>query len=271
MPSDSSSGSLYMRLAASETYLTGVLSDLRAGRRPSRSLPTTDRVRVAVPSLSDYAAAEKAWQESGGFASSASRGGDLPERWRLPEPSRAKVAVPSIRLDADTAPQVHVSISHSAYEAITAEAMRCDGVETGGWLVGQVAHGWHRDRSVTDATVAARARKPGSVALDAGAFARMDARLHKMRDRDGALRGIGDWHTHPHSGDGWPSEADLRCQALDLATISDHNFSLTSLIVTRNKRFESWARPTVTAWITRHARSSFGERMVCEPATVNVP
>jgi hypothetical protein len=68
-----------------------------------------------------------------------------------------------------------------------------------------------------------------------------------------------------------PSDADLRCQTSELATISDHNVSLTSLIVTRREGSASWRNPQISAWITRHARSSFGERMVCEPATVSVP
>jgi hypothetical protein len=113
-------------------------------------------------------------------------------------------------------------------------------------------------------------RREGKVALDEGQFTRMDARLQASRDRDGDLRGIGDWHTHP-TGDATPSEADLRCQARELATIGDHNVSLTSLIVTRRDGASSWRNPHISAWITRHARSSFGERMVCEHATVTVP
>jgi hypothetical protein len=99
----------------------------------------------------------------------------------------------------------------------------------------------------------------------------MDRQLQALRDRDGDLRGIGDWHSHPISG-ARPSDADLRCQAFELATIGDHNVSLTSLIVTRREAAfrGSWIDPTVSAWITRYARSSFGERMVCEPALVSI-
>jgi proteasome lid subunit RPN8/RPN11 len=166
---------------------------------------------------------------------------------------------------------VKVILVRSAVDAITAECLRWgDEVETGGWLVGRRGWGWHRQRTVTSATVAAKTRKAGKVALDEGEFTRMDARLQASRDRDGDLRGIGDWHTHP-MGESRPSDADLRCQARELATISDHNVSLTSLIVTRRQGAASWRNPQISAWITRHARSSFGERMVCEPATVTVP
>jgi proteasome lid subunit RPN8/RPN11 len=196
----------------------------------------------------------------------------LPASWRLPDRPRAKVEAPSIRLDADTEPRVKVIVVRSAVAAITAECSRWrDDVETGGWLVGHRAYGWHRERTVTGATVAAKVRKAGKVALDDDDFVRMDASLQKMRDRDGDLRGIGDWHTHPMGGDARPSEADLRCQAFDLATIADHNVSLTSLIVTRRDGRESWNHPQISAWITRYARSSFGERMVCEPALVSIP
>jgi hypothetical protein len=47
---------------------------------------------------------------------------------------------------------------------------------------------------------------------DEGEFVCMDMQLQARRDRDGDLRGIGDWHTHPMGGSR-PSEADLRCQA----------------------------------------------------------
>lgn len=56
----------------------------------------------------------------------------------------------------------------------------------------------------------------------------------------------------------------------ELATIGDHNASLASLIVSRCDGRASWNNPHIAAWITRHARSSFGERMVCEPAIVSV-
>ncbi|HEX3330164.1 MAG TPA: Mov34/MPN/PAD-1 family protein [Gaiellales bacterium] len=181
-----------------------------------------------------------------------------------------EIDAPSIRLDADTEPRVKVILVRSAVEAITAECLRWgDGVETGGWLVGHRAWGWHRQRTVTSATVAAKTRRLGKVMLDAAAFIRMDAALQASRGRDGDLRGIGDWHTHPMGGDR-PSDVDLRSQARELETIGDHNVSLTSLIVTRRVGSASWQNPQISAWITRHARSSFGERMVCEPATVSV-
>jgi proteasome lid subunit RPN8/RPN11 len=194
----------------------------------------------------------------------------FPESWRLPERSRATVEPPSIRLDADTAPRVKVILVRSAFVAITAECSRWrDDAETGGWLVGHRAFSWHRERTVTSATVAATLRKAGKVTLDEGEFVRMDTQLQAQRDRDGDLRGIGDWHTHPMGGSR-PSQADLRCQARELATIGDHNVSLTSPIVTRRDGRESWNNPHISAWVTRHARSSFGERMVCEPAMVSV-
>jgi proteasome lid subunit RPN8/RPN11 len=234
----------------------------------SRSIPATAGW-AARSSADEYAAAEAAWQRDPARLELA-RQRQIPASWRLPERPRAKVEPPSIRLDADTAPRVKVFVTSSAYESISAEAIRWGSEkETGGWLVGRRAFGWHRQRTVTSATVAARVRKAGKVTLDADEFTRMDAQLQEMRDRAGNLRGIGDWHTHP-TGEGRPSEADLRCQALDLATIGDHNVSFTSLIVTRNARTDSWARPQITAWITRYARSSFGEQMVCEPAIVSL-
>jgi Prokaryotic homologs of the JAB domain len=179
-----------------------------------------------------------------------------------------KVAVPTIRLDVDAEPRVSVHIARSAHTAMVADCRRHRGMETGGWPIGRVAAGWHKDRDVLGALPAVVARTGGSVRLDPGEFRRTDTRLHAG---DGDFRCVGDWHTHP-AGGGTPSAADLESFALDLATIADHNHSLTSLILTqRDGAFDdSWARPNVSAWITRHARSSFGERMVCEPATVSV-
>ncbi|HEX3332179.1 MAG TPA: Mov34/MPN/PAD-1 family protein [Gaiellales bacterium] len=244
----------------------GIVAPAMATRsnRPARSQPVVDPW---------YAAAEAEWQRE-----LDRRGGDpgwnttpVPASWRLPEPARAKIDAPSIRLDADAEPRVRVTVARSAVEAITDECLRWgDDVETGGWLAGHRVFGWHRERNVAIATVAARVRKAGKVALDEAEFTRMDAQLQAGRDRSGDLRTIGDWHTHPPDSIGQPSEADLRCQARELATIGDHNVSLTSLIVTRRDGALSWRNPQISAWITPHARSSFGERMVCEPATVNV-
>jgi hypothetical protein len=51
----------------------------------------------------------------------------FPSSWRLPEPPRAKVEAPSIRLDADTEPRVKVIVVRSAVEAISAECARRGG------------------------------------------------------------------------------------------------------------------------------------------------
>jgi hypothetical protein len=234
----------YMNLGREWSRLSAMLS---AGSTRSVPATATRSVRVAAPGRAPF-----------------------PSSWRLPEPPRAKIDAPSIRLDTDTEPRVKVIVVRSAVAAITAECSRWrDDVETGGW---------HRERTVTSATVAATGRKAGKVTLDEGDFVRMDRQLQAQRDRDGDLRGIGDWHTHPPADSrprqadlrSRPSEADLRCQALELATIGDHNASLTSLIVTRRDGRESWTNPHISAWVTRHARSSFGERMVCEPAIVSV-
>jgi len=155
--------------------------------------------------------------------------------------------------------------------ALADECARCGEFETGGWLVGPRAAAWHADHTVVEAAVAAKARTLSSVALDATAFLAMDEHLvaERRRGKRFDLRVIGDFHSHP-SGHGTPSEGDLESWARDLATIADDNASLTSLIVTRRDGRDSWARPIITGWITRHARSSLGERMVVEPATVKV-
>jgi proteasome lid subunit RPN8/RPN11 len=217
-------------------------------------LATTDRA------ASGYVAAERAWWASAERA-------PMPASWRLPERPRAKVVeAPTIRLDVDIEPRVTVHIARSALDAILTECRRDPTLETGGWLIGRVAPGWHKDHDVLGALPAAKIRTRDSVALDPEEFRRTDARL--LAD-GGDFRCVGDWHTHP-TGGGRPSPADVRCQARDLATFADHNHSLTSLILTERDSIESWTRPHVSAWITRFARSSFGEQMVCEPAKVAV-
>jgi proteasome lid subunit RPN8/RPN11 len=176
-----------------------------------------------------------------------------------------------VRLDADAEPRVTVHIAKSAMDALVDECARCGGHETGGWLVGPRTAAWHGDHNIIEATVAATARTRSSVALDTAAFLAMDEHLvsERRRGKGFDLRAIGDWHSHPSSV-ATPSENDLQCWARDLATIADHNASLTSLIVTPRDGRDTWARPVVTAWITRHARSSFGQQMVVEPATVTL-
>ena len=258
----------YVKLGQEWSRLSALLSG--GSSRGIMTLGMATRSTGGSQSFEEYAAAETAWQRSPERARLASAT-PLPASWRLQERPRAKVESPSIRLDADAQPRVNVILVRSAVEAIAAECLRwSDDVETGGWLVGHRTWGWHRERTVAIATVAARTRQVGKVALDEGEFTRMDARLQAARNRDGDLRGIGDWHTHPVVGDSRPSDADLRCQARELDTIGDHNVSLTSLIVTRREGSASWRNPQISAWITRHARSSFGERFVVEPAIVHL-
>ena len=111
-----------------------------------------------------------------------------------------------------------------------------------------------------------------SVTLDADEFVRWDANLRATRREGGGdFRALGGWHSHP-AGAATPSAADLDCWAHRLATMIDPGSSLTTLIAARrDPDRDSWHNPRITAWITRHARSSFGERMVCEPAIVSIP
>jgi proteasome lid subunit RPN8/RPN11 len=255
---------LFYKLRDEAARLRRVMDDLAgtAGR---------DGAWEARSSAAAYAAAEAAWQTSGGFAAGgASRAEQqpAPASWRLPDRPKAKVAVPTIRLDVDTEPRVTVHIARSAHTVMVADCRRHRDMETGGWLIGRVAAGWHKDRDVLGALPAVAARTRGSVRLDPEEFRRTDTRLDAG---EGDFRCVGDWHTHP-TGAGTPSAADLKSFALDLATIADHTSSLTSLILTQRAGAfdDSWARPNVSAWITRHARSSFGERMVCEPAMVKI-
>jgi hypothetical protein len=104
------------------------------------------------------------------------------------------------------------------------------------------------------------------VTLDTDQFVRWDADLRSQRREGGGdFRALGGWHSHP-VGAATPSAADLDCWAHRLSTMIDPGSSLTTLIAARrDPDRDSWRNPRITAWITRHARSSFGERMVCEP------
>lgn len=258
MEAISSRDAIYEVLAREWNRLTQRLQDLSS---PGRGSPIARPVvtgSLLTRSAEDYAAAEEAWQRK------------VAPAWRLPEPHTTRDA-PSVRLDGDTAPRVKVVLARSAWDAITAECQRCGEVETGGWLAGPPAATWHHNHSVTHATVAASARTAMSVRLSTDDFVRLDSQLRDdaRSGRGENMRALGDWHTHTY-GDATPSETDLRGWARDLDTIGDHNMSLTSLILCRRQGRDSWALPIISGWVTRHARSSFGERMVCEPATARI-
>jgi hypothetical protein len=138
-------------------------------------------------------------------------------------------------------------------------------------VAGGFSHRCAFSASTAAVCFASSTHRRGSVDLLVDEFTRLDAQLVAERPSGGGreLRALGDWHAHP-GGETSPSPPDLEGQALDLATIGSHNASVVSLIVTRRADRESWTRPVISAWVTRHARSSFGERMVCEPAMVRV-
>ncbi len=267
----SSTEGLYRRLAETETRLFSLLSDLEAGVEPARGVLTPASWATRSTADERYAASEAAWARSQERAQMLTR---RPGAWQLPPRAPKRLPngeAPSVRLDADTEPRVTVHISKSAMTSIADECARCGEFETGGWLVGPRAPAWHADHNIVEATVAANGRTRSSVYLDASAFLAMDEHLVSER-RSGKgfdLRATGDWHSHPGCV-ATPSAGDIACWARDLATLTDADASLTSLIVTQREGRDSWARPVVTAWITRHARSSFGERFVVEPAIVSI-
>ena len=212
------------------------------------------------------------------MAAESPRGGDpgwtatrLPASWRLPEPPRAKVEAPSIRLDADTEPRVTVTLPRRAFDVIEAACIRSGDLETGGWLSGHQPRNWHRDRAVLEATVAVRHSSTDSV----------DARYRRVRavGRQDARRSPRRRRRLPRARrmaftPGRRRDAERgRPRLLGAQARDDHRPRIESHHPDRRPPRpdrDSWRNPQITAWITRHARSSFGERMVCEPATVSV-
>jgi proteasome lid subunit RPN8/RPN11 len=237
----------------------------------TRSLAPATAGWATRSSAEEYAAAEAAWQRDPARAELARQNRQLTASWRLPDRQRAKVEPPSIRLDADTAPRVTVSLPSRAFAVIEAECVRSHDLETGGWLSGHQPREWHRDRGILEATVSVTRRSTDSVYLDTDEFVRWDAKMRAdRRDGGGAFRALGGWHSHP-VGDAMPSAGDLDCWAHRLSTMIDPGSSLTTLIAARrDPDRDSWRNPRIRAWITRQARARFGERMVCEPATVSV-
>jgi proteasome lid subunit RPN8/RPN11 len=266
----------YAKLGQEWSRLAAVLSG-GSGVASRRGAAVPVRVGGSVAagwetrSARDYAAAEAAWQRDPARLELARRHRQIPASWRLPERPQRKADIPTIRLDADTAPRVTVNLPGHAFAVIEAACIRSGDLETGGWLSGHQPREWHRDRGILQATVSVRHRSTDSVTLDADEFIRWDADLRAdRREGGGDFRALGGWHSHPVCA-AMPSAADLDCWAHRLSTMIDPGSSLTTLITARrDPDRDSWRNPRITAWITRHARSSFGERMVCEPANVSV-
>jgi hypothetical protein len=83
-----------------------------------------------------------------------------------------------------------------------------DGRETAGFLFGDHVWSFHREVSVRRVTRMVTKRFPTSAELDITALAYEKAGL-KRAGVAGQVGEIGNWHTHPNSTDGRPSERDL--------------------------------------------------------------
>jgi Prokaryotic homologs of the JAB domain len=74
---------------------------------------------------------------------------------------------------------------------------------------------------------------------------------------------VGDWHSHPATGDGTPSTGDLQGWARELDRLNRSDY--VGVIVTADRRaeFNGWLRPNLHAWVVRRKP---GGTAVCEPA-----
>ena len=84
------------------------------------------------------------------------------------------------------------------------------------------------------------------------------------------MRWCGDWHTHPGSATGIPSDGDLKGWVRTLEAYGDTRY--VGLIVTAPRWYRTWGedarpdwnKPAVNGWVMTFAH----ERYTCEPAEV---
>jgi hypothetical protein len=176
-------------------------------------------------------------------------------RWLLPMPPE------QVEVRSESGSPVTIDLSGRSWRTLRDLARESsDGKETGGFFFGPQLRGWHQRADVRWVTRAVKDRAPGTAKLDIAAVAAEKAELR----RSGAgVDEQGFWHTHPDSGDGTPSPADLS------ALLSAHDFlkrPYVGLILTCRESDPRWNNPEVYAWVVR--RDGPLNRPVCEPALV---
>jgi hypothetical protein len=177
-------------------------------------------------------------------------------RWLLPMPPEP------VEIRSETASPVTIDLSGRSWRTLRDLARESsDGKETGGFFFGPQFRGWHQRADVRWVTRAVKERAPGTAKLDIAAVA-----AEKVELRRSGADGVdeqGFWHTHPDSGNGTPSPADLT------VLLNAHDFlkrPYVGLILTCRESDPRWNNPTVHAWIVR--RDGPLNRPVCERALV---
>jgi proteasome lid subunit RPN8/RPN11 len=169
----------------------------------------------------------------------------------------------------DTPGPVAVSVSESAYNVIKQECLRFAdrrGVETGGYLAGNVLRSWDRSVNVCDATGPGPETEHGigTISLDRSAAQAIPGN-HAWTGED--IDELGWWHTHPE-GAATPSPVDLASWSRALERIGARRGSGLYLgVIVTPSRSGSWHNPQLHAHVARR-----GERrgVVCESAAISV-
>jgi hypothetical protein len=157
-----------------------------------------------------------------------------------------------------------IKLSEKARDLIRDEAWRSrDGDEIGGALYGEPA-----GLGDTGLTIK-RASGPGPRSTRSAARFTIDSAAFQAGE-NGPVRWCGDWHTHPGSALGIPSDGDLKGWVRTLEAYGTDRYL--GLIVTA-PRWDSvwgedarpdWNEPAVHGWVLTHAY----ERYTCQPAHV---
>jgi hypothetical protein len=182
----------------------------------------------------------------------------------LPPP---RLPCPRVVLLSDRAPSLTVQLRERAREAVRdAGFWTRDGNERGGGLFGE-AH-----TANPSEIVVTRACGPGPRSTYSPNWFKSDID-HYLREENGPVRWVGDWHCHPGNSPGRPSEGDLKGWARALQVYGPER-GLThyvGLILTApykqdyaSELRQDWNHPQLHPWVLRNTF----DRWICEPAKV---
>ena len=216
------------------------------------------RARSGARAATRRAPAGDAWEKRGGGTAGIKPSGATRPAAVAPAPVvdvECRTTVPRPRV---------VHLDTYACRAMKRGCDRCGHREAGGYLAGSMES--DREISVTHAGFALTSHSNTSARLDIDTF--WPAIQDHRHTADVAATLVGDWHSHPSSGNPRPSKADLEGWALRSERFRVEPWY--SVIVTPGQDRPSWAlsrwsRPLFHAYATRRDVRD-PTRFVCEPA-----
>ena len=258
-------------IARSNPSMFRAVASRSASARSTTSADTlirhADAIEVKLRALRRLTPRKRAKPKSGTPARSAAKRG-----WRLPELRPPAVIAARDRSDVElrtTRSSTSLVVPARVRQVIADEAACKRQLETGGLLVGEAIWSWHRQISIASAHGPAATSEHGETWLRLGEVPALVLE-DELERYESSLVEVGSWHTHPVTGSGTPSPADLNSWAAWLGIVEKRvggSKRYVGMIVTPTRGVDggaTWARHEIHAYLLHRDRS----RVICEPCEV---